>query len=71
MAKPKTCLECQQFYFDGGSPHYSDLTPGSKAEISCLKGRWKAGYNTITMDFRDMMKKAPKCPDFERYDPDK
>lgn len=55
--KPKTCLECAHFYFDGGSPHYSDMTPGSNMEIRCLKKVWSLDYDA-SEEFREKMATA-------------
>jgi hypothetical protein len=64
----KTCLECAHFYFDGGSPGYSDYTPGDDMEISCNKGVWYAGVDTDLTEYRKYMRTAATCPKFEKYE---
>lgn len=34
----RLCLVCKHFYFDGGQPRWSDLTPGTDASFGCQKG---------------------------------
>lgn len=33
----KSCLFCKHFYFDGGTPNYSEWTPGSPSTMECFK----------------------------------
>ena len=35
MADKRLCWSCENFFFDSGSPGYSEYTPGSDAQFSC------------------------------------
>lgn len=58
----QTCLFCKHFEFHQAWPGYSEMTPGSDADICCDKGHW--GFYDIT-DFRATMLTAQECPDYE------
>lgn len=69
-AKPRICVLCKFFHFDGGSPGYSELTPGSSASMECFKGVWRESsleYKS-TEDYRRMMLTADACRHFELAD---
>lgn len=61
------CLFCKYFYFDGGSPGYSEYTPGCNASMCCNKGHWDM-WNLLDyhrIDLKTNMKKAQHCDDYE------
>ena len=43
---PRLCWFCKHFTFDPGSPHYSDLTPGSDMSMGCAKNVWRLSPRT-------------------------
>ena len=62
----KLCLFCKEFYFDSGSPGYSELTPGWDSTMECLKRHWELdNYDDTTETFRGKLLKAGACDDFE------
>lgn len=36
----RICILCRHWQFYGGSPWYSDVTPGNDASTECVKGHW-------------------------------
>lgn len=65
----KLCVLCKRFDFDGGWPHYSDLTPGSSASMSCDKGMWKEDMDYMTAtEYRRLMLTAETCAHFTLAD---
>jgi len=69
----RLCVICRSFYFDGGSPGYSELTPGSDASMSCSAGMWDkkagCGYFDLThigsaKEYRELIRQAATCPLF-------
>jgi len=63
----RICLACKHFSFDGGSPGYSNMTPGSPMHAECLKGYWHMGAGDYpdAADFFTLNLKAQTCPYFE------
>jgi len=62
----RTCIECRFWEFDGGSPGYSEWTPGWGWRSGCMKGVWKLdGEGTSTDEFRRMLEAAAGCDEFE------
>jgi hypothetical protein len=62
----KTCMLCKYWYFDGGSPGYSEYTPGIDWSMLCNEGVWDCDDKYITVGgFRSIMKKAESCSKFE------
>lgn len=57
---PKLCLFCNNFYYDPGSPYYSEYTPGWLAEVRCSLQYWDDSENP-----RQYMLMAQTCKDFE------
>jgi len=68
----KTCISCKHWYFDSGSPAYSEYTPGDAASLGCYQNHW--GDNPLnnlscdTNEFRKLMNKAIKCKDYKHYE---
>jgi hypothetical protein len=64
------CLFCKEFYFMDGQPGYSEMTPGSNAEIGCDKKYWELDQIFDTEEsYRQKMLRAKTCKDFvERED---
>ena len=74
----KLCVFCEHWAFDGGSPGYSEATPGSDASMACLKAHWHprtaSGRRTSLRfkiwdlnspeEFRAKIKTAEQCPDY-------
>ena len=66
---PLTCVFCKFWYFESGSPHYSDLTPGYDAHIGCSKDYWELDQSFDSEeDYRRKMLSAGSCADFEMVD---
>ena len=71
----KLCVFCENWSFSGGSPGYSEMTPGSDASMNCEKGHWKqkgrrSSWFDLTNvygpdDFRALILKAETCPDYK------
>ena len=62
-----TCIDCIHWYFYGGSPDYSELTPGENWESRCRKGHWKMGvYDDDQISYRKKLLMARNCADFSR-----
>jgi hypothetical protein len=64
---PRSCLECTHCHVSGGSPHYSELTPGSGASFECYKNLWD--LDTYDVDKEALLStfdKARNCKSFER-----
>lgn len=59
---PKKCLLCKYWEFYGGSPEYSDYTPGDNWSMGCLQKVWicEGDYLTIS-EFRQCMNHAKDC----------
>lgn len=74
----KLCVFCEYWHFDGGSPGYSELTPGTDASMDCAKGHWKQrGRRSLWFDmtqvngpedFRALILKAATCADYSPSD---
>lgn len=61
-----TCWLCRHFYFDGGSPGYSDLTPGSNASFECDKGVWEIDlYQESEITMHEKLSTSQRCLYFE------
>lgn len=58
-----SCLCCKFAYYDEGSPGYSEMTPGSPAELYCIKGVWSfSSLNKFSLD--TMHDAAKTCKHF-------
>jgi uncharacterized Fe-S radical SAM superfamily protein PflX len=68
MTIEKLCVFCQNWYFSGGEPGYSEMTPGSNASMGCTKGHYGRWFKLSTLDgedaFRSIIQKAETCPDY-------
>lgn len=63
---PKSCLDCQHCFLDGGDQGYSEMTPPTPMSWYCTKGWWEMNRNDLdTDDVRRKIFVAQKCPDFE------
>jgi len=72
----KTCIECQHWYFDGGSQGYSDMTSWTDGEVGCNKGLWPGQrirfaqpsmlrfYDLDQNMFRENLARAEHCTAF-------
>lgn len=60
----KTCLFCRHFYFTGGTPGYSEQTPGGDVEIGCDSGLWQTRQNDTASELRRCMLTAQFCERF-------
>jgi hypothetical protein len=61
----RICWFCQHVYFDGGSPCYSDLTPGTSFQLECTKGYWRFDRDMDCLDeFREKLESAERCASF-------
>ena len=66
MSNEILCLWCKYFWFDMGDSGYSDETPGYDACFNCRKDYWELSNYGSVSEFREHMKRAEKCKDFER-----
>ena len=67
------CVNCKYFYFNPGSPDYSEYTPGESMSLECYKGHWNTrGLGRFSVnsneDLRKAMVMSKRCPDFEGID---
>ena len=63
-----TCILCKHWWFNGGEPYYSDLTPGENWTSRCKKGMWEAhGANEYEGTYRKKLLIAQICNKFEHY----
>ena len=57
---------CKYWSFDGGSPTYSECTPGSDWSMDCSKDVWSCDGDYMTQgEFRRCMKHAENCKFYE------
>ena len=63
----RTCIDCEHWLFDSGEPGWSEYTPGVDASSSCRRGHWTMDENTTEDGYRDHLRTARKCKDFEDY----
>lgn len=63
----KRCVLCKRFTFEEGSPHYSELTPGSDAHISCDSDIFKSTSLTDVSEreFFAILRTAEGCDSYE------
>lgn len=65
----KLCVFCKHWSFYGGSPGYSEMTPGSDASMDCTKGHYGRGFDLMDISgeegFRALIKKAETCKDYK------
>lgn len=65
----KLCVFCKHWQFSGGSPGYSEMTPGTDASMDCNKGHYGRSFTLQDLygeeDFRAKIKLAEACPDYE------
>ena len=64
----KLCVFCDHWRFSGGSPGYSELTPGTDASMDCAKGHYP-GWSTLQdlsgpEQFREVISMAQTCSDY-------
>lgn len=64
--KKVRCLDCQNFSFDGGSPGYSDMTPGSGLSMDCDKNHWRFDFydHPTQEEFATILNGKRECIDF-------
>jgi hypothetical protein len=65
----RLCIYCNNWGFDGGSPWFSDVTPGSDSTMQCNKNVWKRiGFFDIYSEkrFREIIETARTC---DHYSP--
>lgn len=66
MYKPLgNCLDCKHFYFYGGSPSYSEYTPGSDMSFGCNHNFWDSSDCYDQDDFSRYMQMANDCKSYE------
>ena len=64
MTPERLCVFCRHWWFDGGSPGFSEMTPGSDASMDCAKGCYTAHrLDDISSPdgFRAIIRKAESC----------
>lgn len=67
MSNKVPCLGCSHCHFDGGSPDYSELTPGWAAEMRCQKGHWEIIFHhgVDEGEYQQALAKGATCEDYE------
>ena len=64
----RLCVFCKHWYFSGGERGYSEMTPGTDASMTCLKGHYdKKDIRLLEMtteDFRAAIEIAITCKDY-------
>jgi len=71
IVRPRSCVECKHWYFDGGSPTYSELTIGDEWSSTCGKKHWTISYRDRYLDgksYAKLLLTARTCTDFEYAD---
>lgn len=70
MKRSRTCVECGNWWFDGGSPTYSELTIGEEWSSFCEKKHWEVKKPTSIerKAYAKMLLTARNCADFELAD---
>lgn len=64
------CVMCKHFQFDSASPGYSEMTPGSDAEMRCAKRVWEFSFHNDGDDeFRKCMMASQTCEQFKARHP--
>ncbi len=64
----RICIFCRAFHLSFGEPGYSEYTPASPGSCYCIKGHFDLGEWSSEREFRDAIKKAVGCEDWEPYD---
>lgn len=64
MSAPRNCLACTHCYFEGGSHHYSELTPGAPMILRCEKDHWDAEGRFSKEALVTGLDKALTCKDW-------
>lgn len=65
-----SCADCTHFDFDAGSAGYSMETPGYGWSSECSRKHFSmAGYDVTLEQYRENMRRAPDCDDFEEWHP--
>jgi hypothetical protein len=70
---PRACLTCAFFRLSMGEPGYSEMTPGSPANISCtLQGKRGCAWPKSFQDYSDvdtpaLITRAEKCKLYETH----
>lgn len=63
----RLCLYCKHWNFDAGEPGYSEMTPGTDWNSSCMVGLWEmSGYDVSEDEFASNIEKGLTCSKFER-----
>lgn len=63
----RLCYNCQHFYFDTGSPSYSEYTPGESMSMECQKDHWRLTYYDNS-DLGQCLETAQTCKDYQHSD---
>jgi hypothetical protein len=67
--KRRLCVLCEHFEFSGGSPTYSEYTPGSSGDMACNKKVWTDDMDYMSTErYREIMLTAVNCGQFEIAD---
>ena len=65
----KLCVFCKHWEFYGGSPGYSEYTPGTATSMDCAKGKFGKRFRLLDLygpdDFRALIIRAGVC---DKYD---
>jgi len=60
------CWSCKHFSFEGGSPGYSEYTPGYEGSMDCAKNVWSSDLSGLDEDgLRVRLTTAERCTKFE------
>ena len=63
------CFFCKHWTFYGGENDWSDVTPGMNASMDCDKKHYGPSFriqDTNEAEFRNLILKARKCPDYQQ-----
>ena len=62
----KNCIMCKNWWFDPGTPDYSEYTPGDDWESKCtIDGGWRVSGGSVSeSDWREKIKTAETCEHF-------
>lgn len=60
----RVCVLCEQFNISFGSGGYSEYTPGYPGNAECCKGYWYLEEGDCNAQFREAIKNAEVCADY-------
>ena len=68
--RDKSCILCKHFRFETGEGDLSEITPGTDAEVLCLRRKWEINlYDDSTESFRQKLSSAADCAEYRYHAP--